>query len=255
MVSGNYNSGFPGNEGDKMEKGMLYGVGVGPGDPELMTLKAVRIIREADVIAFPAEKTAEGDPGFTSMAYRVASQAVPEIRNKKLLPLQFPMIRDREELAASHRKNADAVEKFLDEGNNVAFLTIGDVSLYSTYAYLRDIVKADGYVTAMVSGIPSFCAAAAALDISLADGIEPVRIAPGIEEAFSREKEENRNGTTVLMKSGQHLKNIRRALEESGSDVYMVENCGLPDEKKYSGIENLPEEAGYFSVVITKNNL
>ena len=91
-------------------RGIAYGVGVGPGDPELMTLKAVRLIRENEVIAVPGKVAEE------SVAFKIASGAVPEIAQKTLVPVYMPMVRDRAKLAEEHRKGAKLLEKYLDQG-------------------------------------------------------------------------------------------------------------------------------------------
>lgn len=100
-------------------RGILYGVGVGPGDPELMTLKAVRMIRENEVIAVPGADVRE------TVAYKIAVQAVPELADKELLPIYMPMTHDKEELERNHEKGAKALEAVLDTGKNVVFLTTG----------------------------------------------------------------------------------------------------------------------------------
>lgn len=225
-------------------RGTLTGVGVGPGDPELMTLKAVRIIRESDVIAVPG-KTAED-----SFAYRIAVQAVPELREKKVWAFDWPMTRDREILKSVYRNAADCLEKELDEGKNAAFLVIGDVSIYATFQYVEKLIKKDGYATAMVSGIPSFVAAAAALDIPLAEREEQIHVIPGtsgLEETLQE------SGTKVLMKAGKKLPEVIAAARSAGSFAAMAERCGLPGEKLYYSAEELPEEADYLSVMIVKS--
>ena len=181
------------------KQGIAYGIGVGPGDPELLTLKALRRIREADVIAVPGEKPAE------TTAYRIAIQATPEMANKTLIGLDMPMTRDRDTMAASHREAVETIEAILDQGKDVAFLTLGDPSIYSTFSYVQEILEADGYETRSVSGVPSFCAAAARLNIPLGEWGEPILILPAAQmledhlDAGSLPKE----GTCVLMKSGR----------------------------------------------------
>ena len=93
-------------------KGKIYGVGVGPGDPELMSLKAVRLIRENNVIAVPGKEPKE------SVAYRIAAASVPEIAEKELVGIYMPMLRDRKLIEEEHRKGAAALEKQLDRGEN-----------------------------------------------------------------------------------------------------------------------------------------
>ena len=106
---------------------ILYGVGVGSGDPELMTLKACRLIRENDVIAVPGRDPRE------STAYQIAVQAVPALADKTLVAVDMPMVRDREELRRYHQAGARQLEKWLDQDKNVVFLTLGDSSIYGIF--------------------------------------------------------------------------------------------------------------------------
>ena len=118
--------------------GILYGVGVGPGDPELMTLKAVRLIRENEVVAVPGADVRE------TVAYQIAVQAAPELADKELLPIYMPMTHDLEEQRRNHEKGAATIEGYLKEGKNVVFLTLGDPTIYSTFSYLQKRVKDHG---------------------------------------------------------------------------------------------------------------
>ena len=130
-----------------MEKrnGVLYGVSVGPGDPELMTLKAVRCLEKCPVIAAP--QTAGG----RMLALDIARGAVG-LDGKTILPLRFAMSRDPEMLRASHEEAARAVKEYLDAGQDVAMLNLGDVSVYATFGYLQEILEAEGYKTGTSRG-------------------------------------------------------------------------------------------------------
>lgn len=232
-----------GSRGEPHRKGTLYGVGVGPGDPELMTLKAVRLIRENEVIALPGEipeKTA---------AYRIAVQAVPELAEKKLIPILFPMTMDRAEQQKEHERGAEKLKRLLDTGRNVVFLTLGDPSIYSTFSYVQQLVEADGYPAEMVSGVPSFCAAAAALDTPLAAWTEPLHVIPA---AHRLREPLDQPGTYVLMKSGSRMKEVKDLLRKTGHTAKMVQNCGMPGEKKYQSLEEIPDDAGYFSLILAR---
>ena len=223
--------------------GILYGVGVGPGDPELMTLKAVRLIRENQIIAAPGENVRE------TTAYQIAVQTVPELEEKEHLPLFMPMVMDRTVMAENHRKAARTVEKYLDKDKNVVFLTLGDPSIYSTFSYVQEIVEADGYKTVLVSGIPSFCAAAAELNIPLTEWHEALHIIPAVHRL---DYVPDQPGNYVLMKSGSKMEQVKSLLRKTPLRVSMVENCGMPDQHIYKTLEEIPDDAGYFSLIIAK---
>ena len=223
--------------------GILYGIGVGPGDPELMTLKAVRLIRENEIIVVPGTNPRD------AVAYKIAAGAVPEIADKTLIAVDIPMVQDKERIIAAHRAGAEQVASYLEKGQNVIFLNLGDITVYSSYMYIQDRVKEMGYKAEIVSGITSFSAAAARLGISLCEWSEPLHIIP----ALHRTKEAlDLPGNYVLMKSGTKMAEIKELLAASGRDVMMVENCGMPDEKVYRSVDEIPDDAGYFSLIIAK---
>lgn len=224
-------------------KGILYGVGVGPGDPELITVKALRLIREAEVIAVPGKKAEE------SVAYRIADDAAGGLEDKELVAVYMPMVNDREVIEKEHRKAADKLEEYLDMGKNAVFLTEGDPSVYSTFGYLRKILEEDGYTVETVPGVTSFCAAAARLGIPLAEWDEPLHILPA---AHRTQTPIDQPGTYVLMKTGRHMAEVRELLKDSGRDASAVENCGMEDEKVYRSAGEIPDAAGYFSLIIAK---
>lgn len=225
-------------------KGIAYGVGVGPGDPELMTLKACRLIRENDVIALPGEEPKE------TVAYQIAVQAVPELAEKELIPVFMPMVMDKKVQEENHRKGAALIEKYLDQGKNVVYLTLGDSTVYCTFTYLQAIMEADGYQTELVSGITSFCAAAARLNIPIVEWNEPMHVMPAVHKLDDKL---DLPGTYVLMKSASHMAEVKEILRASGKEVSMVQDCGMPSEKVYYSVDEIPDEAGYFALIIAKD--
>ena len=151
-------------------KGILYGVGVGPGDPELLTAKAIRLLRECDAVAAP--KSTDG----RQTALDIASPYIGQ--DKSILLFDMPMTHDRQARNASHDAAADALCALLDEGKTVVFLTLGDPTIYSTYWYVHKRVAARGYAAELVPGVPSFCAAAAAMGRALCEDGEMLQIIP-----------------------------------------------------------------------------
>ncbi len=230
----------------EMKKGIFYGVGVGPGDPELMTLKALRIIKECPVLACPQTK------GGDTLALDIVKGAA-DISDKTILTLHFAMSRDPKIQHAAHEKAVDEVCRYLKQGQDVAMPNLGDVSIYSTYCYLMEMVQKRGYEAKMIAGVPSFCAVAARLGISLTEMNTPLHIAPGssdLNEAL------HWPGTKILMKSGKQMPNVLSAIDEYASleKSALVQNCGLPDEKVFSNLKEKAPEAGsgYFATVIVK---
>ena len=226
--------------------GILYGVGVGPGDPELLTLKALRILRESDVIAIPAE-TKEA-----CVAYRIALGACPELEGKELLPVPMPMTKDPIALERSHEAAANAIALQLEQGRQVAFVTLGDPTVYSTYLYVHRKMTGRGYETAIVSGIPSFCAVAARLNQGLAEKAQPLHILPGTYHRGNTNAVAALRGTKVLMKTGKNMAHVRRSILESGQEAVLVENCGMPGERVYYGAASFPDNPSYYSLMIVK---
>lgn len=224
-------------------KGTLYGVGVGPGDPELMTLKAVRLIRENKIIAVPGAEPKD------TVAYKIAVQAVPELAEKELLPIYMPMTHDPEELESNHARGAKTLEAVLNKGENIIFLTLGDPCVYSTFTYLQRLVEADGYKTALVSGITSFCAAAARLNIPLSEWNQQLHVIPAVHRL---DTSLNEHGNYILMKSSKKMNQVKEILAQSNRDVLMVENCGMENEHVYRSVEEIPDSAGYYSLIIAK---
>lgn len=228
--------------------GILYGVGVGPGEPELMTLKALRCIRESDVILLPKA------PKEDCHAYRIVKEVYPEVEQKRTLCLPFPMTKDREALERTHNEIFGQIEKLVEEGLRAAFLTIGDPGVYSTYQYIHRRMEAAGKAVQTVSGVPSFCAAAAALGISLGDMGEEIHVIPA---SYDIEDTMKLTGTRIYMKSGKKLTRLKELLQKQAKsralEVYAVENCGMTDEKRIRGLEQLDEESGYLTLVIVKD--
>ena len=228
--------------------GKLYGIGVGPGDPELLTLKAMRLILACDAVAVP------GVPKEETAAYQIVRQAVPEVADKECLAVDMPMTKDPEQLEKGHRQAFTILKEALDQGKNVAFLTLGDPCIYSTYIYMHRMAIEAGYQTEIISGIPSFCAVSARLNEGLAEKSQMLHIIPstyGVEDGL------HLPGTHILMKSGKKLHKVKEHLQKEISkgrklQIAMIENCGMPEQCIYQSLEEMPEQAGYYTTVIVK---
>ena len=224
--------------------GKLWGVGVGPGDPELLTVKAVRVLREADVVIVP--DASSGD----KVALNIAKDY---LKDKPILFVKTPMVRDKAVMDAAHEEAADIICGLLDEGKQVAFLTLGDPAIYSTYMYIHQKVLRRDYTVEVVPGIPSFCAAAARLNQSLCLGKEPLTIIPA---SHDQNDLMNLPGNKVFMKAGRSILELQQALADNGllENTSMVENCSMENEHVYPHFADLKEPSGYFSLVIVKGD-
>ena len=240
------------------EKGTFYGIGVGPGDPELITVKALKIIKSCPVIAAP--RTGNGDMVALDIVWRTGVLAgtaeIAEESDQKILAMDFTMDKDPAKRKENYRKNAEAAARYLDNGQDVAMVTLGDVSLYSTVHYIADELISRGYEIIMVPGVPSFSAAAASLTIPLAEMDAPVHIIPSVRN--NSDDYLDLPGTKVLMKAGRHLHRTLDELDRRGLlDVTsLAVNCGMDDEiliKRLGDNEPLPDKTGYFTTVIVRD--
>lgn len=224
-------------------RGMLYGVGVGPGDPELITRKAERVIRQSAVLAVPDAGRGE----------KTALNIVGELaEGKQLLSCAAPMVRDHEALDAAYERNADLVCAALDEGKDVAFITLGDPTVYSTYLYLHKKVVARGYDAEIIPGVPSFCAVAARLGTALCEKSERLLIVPASHKDVTDCLDLDAN--LVFMKAGKEIGALKETLEHHGllDKASLVANCGMEGELVCPNFADLEEGSGYFSVVLVK---
>lgn len=226
-----------------MDKGKLYGVGTGPGDPELITLKAIKIIKKCNYIAVP-NKIKEN-----AISYQIALSAIPSIKDKNCICIEMPMTKDQDILEESHNKAVTVITDILNTGNDIAFLTLGDPAIYSTYIYIHDKTKALGYQTEIINGIPSFCAASSLINEGLANGSSCLHIIPstyGIDGLL------NLPGTKVLMKAGRKMPQIKEKLSKQNISATLIENCGMENENIYNRIEDIPDNPSYYSLIIIK---
>ena len=226
-----------------MTKGKLYGVGVGPGDPELLTLKTARLLRECSVVAMPGKEREK------CFAYTIAKGAVPEIDEKEALMIDMPMTKDQEKRRLAYEIGAKQICEKLSEGKDVVFITLGDVTVYSTYCYLHKLASEKGFETEMVPGITSFCAAAAVLETSLCENDDELHVIPG---TYKPTEALDYSGVKVFMKN--NIKGTVEAAKAKGLKVQMVENCGTKDQHVYRDTDEIPYDAGYYSLLIIKTN-
>ena len=223
-----------------LNMGTLYGIGVGPGDEELLTLKAVNIIKKCEVIVAPSAK--DGD---RSIAFDTAKNFVDE--SKEVIIKHFPM--GGKEQEGKIFEAFKTIEERLNEGKNVAFLTIGDPFVYSTYIYLLEHIKNKGYKTETVPGITSFCAAASLAGQSIVIGDERVLILPASQvDKITDEK------FVVIMKVYRKEENVLNVLEEKGFKYVCVKRAYREGQEILRNREDILKSRDYMSLIMAQRN-
>jgi len=227
-------------------KGKLYGIGVGPGDPELLTIKAINTVQKCDVIAVPKSDSHQ----------RTAFSIIEKyLDGKQLLQCRFSMDKDMAKRRESRQIAADDIIQFLNSGKNVGFATLGDPTTYSTYMYVHEIIVGKGFDAHIIPGVTSYAAAAAALCIALCVGDEVLTIIPP-RHSGSIDKLLAYPGNKVIMKSGENLGRVLEKLKEHGygDKTKMAYRVSMDGQRLYSSIEEYEKspETGYFTLAIVK---
>ncbi|WP_175485002.1 precorrin-2 C(20)-methyltransferase [Pseudovibrio axinellae] len=223
--------------------GTLYGVGLGPGDPELLTLKAHRLICAAKTIAYPA---AVGTPSF---ARHIASQFIAEGTCE--IPIEMPMKVERFPAKEIYDQAAETISKKLAAGEDVVVLCEGDPFVYGSFMYLYERLQGE-FPCVVVPGVSSINACSAALGRPLAARNEVITIIPGPLEDEQLERRIEQSDAFVIMKVGRHLPRVKALLDKMGllGAAGYVERATLP-EMVVARLADYPNEtAPYFSMII-----
>ncbi|WP_041276061.1 precorrin-2 C(20)-methyltransferase [Desulfosporosinus acidiphilus] len=229
--------------------GKFYGVGVGPGDPRLLTLQAVDVLQAVDLVAIPKSKMER-----ESVAWDIAKVHCPA--NVRLLELEMPMTADQQVLAKAWQDGAEMLLKELKQGKSIAFITLGDPSLYSTYSYLLNLLeeKLPSDLITTIPGITAMAAAAAKINLPLATGDEPLLVLPSTEDVGQYLDFPN----LVLMKVSRRLPEILNLLKERDRKAVLLTRLGqFGEEIRW---EPKPEDfqtdkVDYLSLLLVKKNL
>ena len=235
----------------------LICIGCGPGDPELLTVKAVKAIRNADVIMCPTSKE-----GKTSIAYSIISSVIDNSKKPDVVNLVFPMVKDKKILENTWEKNAKVIADTIKSGKNVVYLTVGDPSLYSTWIYLQRESKSKypEIKITVIPGIVSMFAFASKVGISIAEGDETVAVIPACYD-LSRVKETAKNcDTMIFLKDGRYFDQVVKLLKEAGfsddSLFAIAQDVGTDEEivKKLTLGEVTKDTFTnkYFSIMVVK---
>lgn len=193
-----------------IKAGRLYGIGVGPGDPELITVKAFRLLKEVDVIAYPKKRM-----GSKSYAHAILDLYI-EPGEKELVGLVFPMTRDEDVLHPHWAKTVETLWSHLSDGLDVAFVTEGDPNLYSTWIHMARLMKETHPEVEILSvpGISSFNGAAARLGLFLADGNEQLAIIPATADRAAMKQAIESHDTIIFLKVAKVMDQMIDILSE-----------------------------------------
>ena len=240
--------------------GKFIGIGVGPGDPELITLKAVKTLKAVDVVSVP-----KAHANTPSMALRMVKHILEErTKPPEVLELVFPMTKNEHEVKRLWAKNAGIVAEKVESGKVVAFITLGDPMFYSTFIYLFKSMRQEypEVKLEIIPGVTALTACAASSQIPLAEQEEVVAIIPSDLDSKLIEETAKQADTLVFMKCAHRFKDLVPILEKSSftkkSTIALVKRCTMAEEKVIVGqlgdVEgwDIPED--YFSMAIVKRS-
>ncbi|MBI4804955.1 MAG: precorrin-2 C(20)-methyltransferase [Desulfovibrio sp.] len=232
-----------------MERGTLYAVGVGPGDPELLTLKAVKVLNHVGVV-FAAASTKNDHSLSLSIAAPHMRPDTPVIR------LGFPMTRNPVVLEEAWRTNALLVIDHLSKGEDAAFITLGDPMTYSTFLYLWRTMQnlLPDLAVEIVPGVSSIHAAAAAAGFGLAESGQNLAILSGVDEPERLRQALEACDSAVILKAYRSFPALREMLSAMGlsENAVLVSQCGLEGQAIVRGLADCPERPPYFSLLLVK---
>ena len=230
--------------------GILYGISVGPGDPELITLKGLNLLKTAPVVAFPA-----GVRGKSGVAETIIA---PWLNSGQIqLSLTFPYVQDEGILTAAWEDAARRVWEYLERGQNVAFACEGDVSFYSTFTYLAQTLQ-QMRPEVKVETVPGVCsplAAVSGLGVPLTVRDQRLAVLPALYAITTLETTLEQADVVVLMKVSSVYSQVWRVLQRRNllDRAYVVEWATLPRQKIYAGLGDRPNlQLSYFSLMIVQ---
>ena len=227
--------------------GNFYGVGVGPGDPELLTVKAVNAIKNADVIIAPKTEKKDGSVALTI--------AEPYILNAEIIFQTFPMVKNFEESAEIFKDNANQILEFLRGGKNVTFLTLGDPMFFSTYIYVYRLLKNSGAKVTTIPGVPAFLAIASYVERPAAYGNDILTIIPATAPKEKIVDALKISDAAVLMKVYKNFSEVVDILDAEGmaENAVLISRFGLDDEKIFENIRaHKSEKLNYLSTILSR---
>jgi precorrin-2/cobalt-factor-2 C20-methyltransferase len=232
--------------------GTFYGIGVGPGDPELITLKAKNVLESVRYVFTPIS-----GKGKKSIAYSIAHRFIsPDATVESLI---FPMTTEQTVCEKAWEENVIKIVAVIEKGNDAAFITIGDPMTYSTYGYLLKKMKSmyPEVRPITIPGVPSYLAGAASANLHLAEGNEVLTLIPGNTPGEEITKLLFLSDTAIFLKHHKKTKNLYKILKEMNlhDKTIYVSRCGFEDQIVVSNpTPDLLEKADYLSLLVVKKS-
>ncbi len=223
----------------------FVGIGVGPGDPDLLTVKAVEQFKTLDILLVPESKK-----NAKSEAHMIASKFLPE--DLEIIGRHFPMILDKEAMLAQVREIALEVIEWVKAGKTVGFVTLGDPMLYSTYIYLLKYIE-EGVEVETIPGISSYTAIASGLSRPLVEGDDPLMIYPCTADMNELRTVLETHNSIVLMKVYKRFETVVSLMKELDlmGKAVAVSNYGKPEQVIHNNLEATdPNEVSYFTTIL-----
>ena len=236
-----------------MNTGILYGISVGTGDPELITVKGLRILQQSNAIAFPS-----GINNRPGIARSIISRWLES--DKLLIPLDFPYLQEPKKLQQAWQAAAETVWSYLERGMNVSFACLGDIGFYSTFTYLARTLKElhpDARIE-YIPGVSSPMAISSVLQIPLTEEKDKLAVLPALYSVRELEAVLDWAETVVLLKVSSVYQSVWQILEARNllASSWIVEKATFSDQKIYVNLQEYPNlQLSYFSVLLIKNSL
>ncbi|MFC2316712.1 MAG: precorrin-2 C(20)-methyltransferase [Selenomonas massiliensis] len=231
-------------------RGTFYGIGVGPGDPELLTVKAIKAIEAADVLIAPKTEKKDG-----SVALEIARPYLK--KDIEIVYQVFPMVKDFADDTGAWEKNKAEILALLNAGRNVAFLTLGDPMFYSTYIYVFRLLEHEDVDIVTIPGVPAFAAIGSKVGRPIVEGNDVFAVIPGTADKDRLEEVMAVAGSAAVMKVYHNSAEIIDLLRRNNmtKEAVLVSRAGLDDEKIIYDLEaHADEKLNYLSTILTRRS-